>query len=83
MTYKTEMEICADLILAGAWDAGWTLAEFGDYELTAEDIELCRGQQFDSPASLPFADESTQRDFIKDVQRRVNQLARIEEWGEA
>jgi hypothetical protein len=83
MTYKTEMEICADLILSGAWDAGWTLEDFGDYELTAADIELCNGEQCDSPASLPFADESVQRAFTKDVQERVNELARIEEWGEA
>jgi len=82
MDYATELEICADLILAGAWDAGWTLEDFGDYELTAEDIELCNGEHSDSPASLPFADESIQRAFIKDVQERVNELARIGEGAE-
>jgi len=83
MTYKKELEICANWILSGAWDAGWTLEDFGDYELTAEDIELCSGEHFDSPASLPFADESIQRAFVKDVQERVNELAQAEEWGEA
>lgn len=83
MNYATELQICADLILSGAWDAGWTLEDFGDYELTAADIELCNGEQFDSPASLPFMDESIQRAFIKDVQERVNELARIEERGES
>ncbi len=81
MEYATELEICAEWILSGAWDAGWTLTDYGDYELTKEDVELCNGEHSDSPASLPFADESIQRAFVRDVQERVNELALEEEGG--
>lgn len=69
MEYKAELIWCASEIASGAIKAGFN----GDhYELTDADLEFIRGEQCDSPMCLPFADESVQAGFERDVEQEVN-----------
>lgn len=72
MNYEIEMTVCAENIARWAIDAGWESGR--DYELTGADCEYLRGEQPDSPRSLPFADESIQAAFERDVQATVNEI---------
>lgn len=71
MNYSVELLFCADEIARGAKKAGLA-GEY--YELTWADLEYLRGEQCDSLECLPFADESVQAGFERDVEGEVNRL---------
>ena len=72
MNYEIEMTVCAENIARWVVDAGWQWS--GEYELTDADCEYLRGEQPDSLECLPFADESVQAAFERDVQATVNEI---------